>query len=234
MTARASLVLIHGWGRNAERMLPYVEMLHPCGFDLLVIEARNHGLSDQDGTSSMKMFSEDVRAGARFVAGRGRIASRCGVVGLSIGGSAAIHAASCEERITAVVAVGSFADPRDAMVTVGRWAWLLKPALPLSFRVVEWRIGARLADLAPERRLARSKTRVLLIHGEADSVVPVDHARRLAAAGRERAQLWVIPGRGHSDPHLEPGFAGRVTTFLAEALASSPAGSSSGETEGVP
>src|SRR5271169_6901688 len=30
-----AVILIHGWGRSRERMLPYIEMLHPAGFHLL-------------------------------------------------------------------------------------------------------------------------------------------------------------------------------------------------------
>jgi hypothetical protein len=45
--------------------------------------------------------------------------------------------------------------------------------------------------------------------------VPVAHAHRLAAAAGERARLWIMPGRGHSDVHLEPGFPERVVAFLS-------------------
>ena len=212
---RPLVVLVHGWGRNVERMLPYLPMLHPAGFHLLAFDARHHGLSDPDGHASMPKFSEDIRAAidagaARPEVDRGRIA----VLGLSIGGSAAIHAAAHDPRIRAVVTVGSFADPRDAMVTFGRWRWLVAPALPLAFRFMEWRIGVRMAEIAPEAVIARAAARFLLVHGDADTVVPVSHAHRLAAAAGARARLWIMPGRGHSDIHLEPGFPERLVAFL--------------------
>jgi pimeloyl-ACP methyl ester carboxylesterase len=138
------LVLVHGWGRNVERMLPYVAMLQPAGFDLLAFDARHHGSSDDDGYAALPKFSEDIRAAVDLVAARlGSARVEVGVLGLSIGGSAAIHAAAVDPRISAVATVGAFADPSDPRATLGRRWWLLAPGLPLAFRLVERRIGVR-------------------------------------------------------------------------------------------
>lgn len=213
---RPLVVLVHGWGRNVERMLPYLPMLHPHGFHLLAFDARHHGLSDADSHASMLKFSQDIRAAIDYAAARSEVdTGRIAVLGLSIGGSAAIHAAAHDHRIRAVVTAGSFADPRDAMVTFGRAQWLVAPALPLAFRFMEWRIGARMAEIAPEAVIGRAAARFLLVHGDADTVVPVAHAHRLAATAGARSELWIMPGRGHSDVHLEPGFPERLVAFLA-------------------
>jgi len=211
------LVLVHGWGRNVERMLPWIEMLHPEGFDLLTFDARHHGSSDEDGYGTMLKFSEDIRAAVDYAVRR-RGAAKVGVLGLSVGGSAAIHAAACEPRIAAVATVGAFADPSDPRATIGKYWWVLAPGLPLAFRLVERRIGFRFRDVAPERVIGSAHARFLLIHGSDDVVVPVSNARRLAAAGGAAVQTWIIPGRGHSDPHRESGMAARLTAFFGEAL----------------
>ena len=211
------LVLVHGWGRNVERMLPWVEMLHPEGFDLLTFDARHHGSSDEDGYGTMLKFSEDVRAAVDYAV-RQRGAAMVGVLGLSVGGSAAIHAAACEPRIAAVATVGAFADPSDPRATIGKYWWVLAPGLPLAFALVERRIGFRFRDVAPEKVIGQARARFLLIHGTDDVVVPVSNARRLAAAGGAAVETWIIPGRGHSDPHRENGMAARLTAFFGEAL----------------
>jgi pimeloyl-ACP methyl ester carboxylesterase len=221
---RPVVVLVHGWGRNTERMLPYLPMLHPLGVHLLAFDARHHGRSDEDGYSTMLKVSEDVRAAVDFaLAQDGVDAGRVAVLGLSIGGAASIHAAAHDRRIRAVSTAGAFADPRDAMVPPGRWLALLRPALPLAFRYIEWRIGARFAEIAPEAVITRAAARFLIVHGDADLVVPVAQAYRLARAAGERAELWVMRGRGHSDTHLEQGFRERLTGFLAAALGWPPA-----------
>jgi pimeloyl-ACP methyl ester carboxylesterase len=208
------LVLVHGWGRNVERMLPWIEMLHPAGYDLAVFDARHHGSSDADDYASMLKFSEDIRAVVDdAVRRRGARGGKVGVLGLSVGGSAAIHAAAHEPRIAAVATVGAFADPSDPRATIGKHWWILAPGLPLAFRRVERRIGFRFRDVAPERVISQARARFLFIHGAEDVVIPVSHARRLAAAC-PAAQTWIIPGRGHSDPHREPEMAATLTTFF--------------------
>ncbi|OYW05718.1 MAG: hypothetical protein B7X11_01700, partial [Acidobacteria bacterium 37-65-4] len=215
------LVLVHGWGRNVERVLPYVELLHPAGFDLVAFDARHHGSSDGDGYASMPKFSEDIRSVVDYLDRRRETPGplRVGVLGLSVGGSAAIHAAACDPRIAAVATVGAFADPADPRATIGRYWWLLGPGLPLAFRFVEWRVGLRFRSVAPEKVIARARARFLLIHGTDDVVVPVAHARRLAWAAGASARTWILPGRGHSDPHRESAMAATLGAFFAEALA---------------
>ena len=217
------VVLVHGWGRNVERMLPYVAMLHPAGFDLLAFDARHHGSSDEDGFAALPKFAEDIRAAVEFVAVRSpSAATRVGVLGLSVGGSAAILAASYDSRIVAAATVGAFADPSDARATLGRHWWLLAPGLPLAFRFAERRVGVRFRRIAPERVIGAARARFLLIHGADDVVVPVSHARRLAAAAGAAARTWVIPGRGHSDPHLEDAMPATLRAFFGGALTAPP------------
>lgn len=219
-TPRPTLILVHGWGRNAERMLPYIAILRPMGYHLLAFDARHHGASDRDGHASMKKFSEDIRAALDMLAGQPAVdADRVGVLGLSVGGSAAIHAAANEPRLRAVVTVGAFAHPREAMLEMGFGKFWLAPAMPLVFRFMEWRVGARFDDLAPERQITRVAGRVLLIHGERDTVVPASDAHRLARAAQGHAEVWVLPGRGHSDVHLEPALRARLEGFFAATLA---------------
>ena len=219
-TRRPAVILVHGWGRNAERMLPYIAILRPMGYHLLAFDARHHGASDRDGHASMRKFSEDIRAALDVLAIRPEVdVGRVGVLGLSVGGSAAIHAAAHDARLRAAVTVGAFAHPGEAMLEMAFGRIWLAPAMPLAFRFIEWRVGARFDDLAPERQIARVSGRVLLIHGQGDTVVPVSNAHRLARAAPGHAELWVLPDRGHSDVHLEPTLPARLENFLASSLA---------------
>lgn len=216
------LVLVHGWGRNVERMLPWIEMLHPAGYALLTFDARHHGSSDADEYANMLKFSEDIRAAVDEVVrrdGAGAPEAKVGVLGLSVGGAAAIHAAAHDPRIVAVATVGAFADPSDPRSTIGRSWWLLAPGLPLAYWLVERRIGFRFRDVAPERVIGRARARFLLIHGADDVVIPVSNARRLAAAAGAAAEAWILPGRGHSDPHRESAMAAKLSAFFAAGLA---------------
>ena len=48
--------------------------------------------------------------------------------------------------------------------------------------------------------IADARVPVLVLHGEDDEIVPVEHARELerAAGGAENVRVWIVPGGGHA------------------------------------
>lgn len=58
--ATTTMVILHGWGGNAEQMLLMALPFHQAGMNILLVAARNHGHSDQDGFSSLPRFAEDL------------------------------------------------------------------------------------------------------------------------------------------------------------------------------
>jgi pimeloyl-ACP methyl ester carboxylesterase len=139
------------------------------------------------------------------------------VMGLSVGGAAAIHAASFDPRIGAVVTVGAFAHPGDAMAfelkNRGMPRWAIGPFL----RWIEWEVGFRFDDVAPEARIASVPCPVLLVHGGRDRVIPAEHGERLAAAGNSNVRILRLPEFGHSDCDRSPRFWPSVLRTLTSA-----------------
>jgi uncharacterized protein len=222
---RATLILVHGWGRTVERTLPYVRHLHSLGYGLLAFDARNHGSSDPNRYPNLLMFSEDIRAAVDFVVRRAGKPDLLGVIGLSVGGGAAVHAAAHDERIDRVVAVGAMAHPVDVMRPEFQKRHIpYVPVVWLTLEYLQLRIGARFDRFAPVHVIGRARARMLLVHGEDDTVVPVEQARKLLRAGSPATVwLWAIPGRGHSDCHEEPGFWDRIDAFVREDIPGPPA-----------
>ncbi len=216
-----TLILVHGWGRNVERMLPYIQSLYGNGFHMLAFDSRNHGSSDPDQFSSMIKFGEDIQAAIDYALTRPEVdPERIGVLGLSIGGAASIYAAAHDPRIKSAVTVGAFAHPGEVMhegFRKGKIPYF--PLVWLLFKYVEWRIGARLNDIAPMQQIKNTRAQILLVHGDKDTVVPIEQAKKLyAAADPQNVQLWIMPGRGHSDCHRHPEFWPRLKKFLDTTL----------------
>ena len=222
-TSPHTLILVHGWGRNLERTMPYITHLHPRRYNLLAFDARHHGSSDPDRISSMLKFAEDIMAAVVYVAERQKHSSdaKIGVIGLSVGGAAAIYASAHEPRICCAVAVGAFAHPMDIISYEFKRRHV--PFYPLGWLVlqyIQYRIRARFHAFAPVNHIARSRARILLVHGEKDRTVPVEQAHKLyQAAGSDRVQLLLYPDRGHSDCHESEGFWEKLEEFLQTCLA---------------
>ena len=104
-----------------------------------------------------------------------------------MGGATALRAAARDPRLRAVVADSAPADMRDVSVAFTHAATGLPTALAAAFVwSAENLHGVPLARGATAQALAgKTIPPVLLINDEHDPIVPLDHARRLAA---------VIPG----------------------------------------
>ena len=51
-----TIILLHGWGGNAEFMLPLAIPFQNAGLNVLLLDARNHGRSDSASFSSLPRF----------------------------------------------------------------------------------------------------------------------------------------------------------------------------------
>jgi len=219
--ARPTLLLVHGWGRNVERMLGHVQELHSRGYNLLVFDLRNHGSSDPDKFPNLLKFSEDIRAAVDFVLSQSGVnPEQLGVLGLSIGGAAAIHAAAFDPRIKYIVTVGALAHPVDVMKLEFQKKHIpYFPLVWLFFKYLQFRIGINFNRIAPVNNIRNASAGIFLIHGDEDIIVPVEQGAKLLKAGKHpTTQLWVVPGKGHSDCHRHPEFWTRVESFLPPGL----------------
>lgn len=62
-----TVVAMHGWGADAELILPFAKILHQSGYAGLLVDARNHGRSDSDSFSSMPRFAEGLEHGFSWI-----------------------------------------------------------------------------------------------------------------------------------------------------------------------
>ena len=110
-----AIVVIHGWGGNAEMMLPFAPVLYRAGYPLLFFDARNHGKSDADDFSSMPKFAEDLEHTIDWLEARPDVApGQVAILGHSLGAAAVLLVAS-RRRVAVVVSIGAFAHPAVVM-----------------------------------------------------------------------------------------------------------------------
>ena len=194
-------VLMHGWGGNGSQLMPAARVLHEQGWNVLLPDARSHGLSDQDTFSSLPRFAEDLDAALNWVLVH-EAASRQPVVmlGHSLGAAAAILCASRRQDVSAVVSVSAFAHPEQVM---RRWlAEYHIPFWPLGWavnRYIEHVIGHRFDDIAPVCRIGLIPCPVLLVHGNRDNIVPLECAVRLRDAASKATLLEAAGGHESFD-----------------------------------
>jgi pimeloyl-ACP methyl ester carboxylesterase len=213
-----AVIVLHGWGGNSGDMLPIAPGLADSGFHSLFLDARRHGQSDFEDFMSMPRFAEDLEAAVGDLLERDDVTA-IGVIGHSVGAAASIYAAANNPAIDAVVAVASFAHPAEMMR--GNFPFPA-PVTWALLQVVERMIGHRYDDIAPRNRISDVTVPVMLMHGDADSVIPfqdsIDLHDRLAGS-----ELVIVPDGTHSDLEAFEPFFPKVDEFLSEHLSTTVA-----------
>ena len=227
------MLLIHGWESARDRTLPNALILNAIGMHVLTLDVRGHGANPPEELPlTAGEFGEDALAGVETLLARPDVTA-VGILGHSMGGIGALLAAAAEPRVAAVVAASTPADPYRLTRQTFRLAKLPFPgpfAWPLAWLTTHVFLqprGHTVRSVSAARAIERYAGPVLLIHGDADRVVPFSHLATLEdAAQRAREQqpgapdveVLAIPGGEHSWLYEFAAYRGAVARFLTEAF----------------
>ncbi len=120
---------------------------------------------------------------------------RIAILGTSLGGTIALKAASEEQRLCAVVNVSGFYEPRHWFESSARF-------VETALKLVTGISGTpEVRDMVQQFTLRGSVARItcplLTVHGDADSIVPVQEARQINAEATTDKVLRIYPGGDH-------------------------------------
>jgi hypothetical protein len=171
------LVYFHGnaghIGHRAERVRRYVE----AGFGAILVEYRGYG--GNPGRPTEVGLYADGRAALDFLAQRGAVPERLVFYGESLGSAVAVQMAA-ERGCGALVLEAPF----TSIAAVAQSRYWMFPVRHL--------VRDKFDSLAKIRRISCP---LFVMHGEADTVVPIRYGRELFAAAREpKESKWFADG----------------------------------------
>lgn len=175
------LLITHGNAGNVRSWAELLRGYQSRGFGGLLLDPRGYGRSE--GSPTEEGWILDGEAALAFLLDRGYPPDRVVAHGVSIGSGITVALAARHE-LAGLVLQSAFTD------TV-RLAQRLLFFVPCGLVVKDtWRNLERAAGV---------RCPVLLIHGDRDRTVPIDHGRALASALGTRATLREAAGYGHND-----------------------------------
>lgn len=210
---RATVLFLHGNAENLSSHIRAVDWLPAQGYAVLALDYRGYGRSE--GQATLAAAHEDARTAlAHLQAQSTAITGPLVVLGQSLGAAIALRTvATVDDRhgIAAVIADSGFASYRDIAREKLAAFWLTWPLqIPLG-----WTISDAYAPVAVIDRIA--PVPLLILHGDADRVVPPHHADRLHAAAGEPKRVWHLAGARHIEAVRQPDLRQRLLAFLADA-----------------
>ncbi len=213
--ARGTVLHLHGNAGNMTGHFQHVAWLSMAGWNVLCFDYRGYGRSQGKITRAGSIL--DAHAALDYLLTRRDVdPSGIVVLGQSLGAAIGVVLAAERPEVCGLITDGGF----DSYRRVAAWHIRRNPLL----MCVAWWVPAVLMSdgLDPIEYIHRIAPRpVLIIHGTADAVVPVDMARRLYAAAGEPKVLWLVDGADHYDPLRESAEEGRakVLAFLEASVA---------------
>jgi alpha-beta hydrolase superfamily lysophospholipase len=234
-----AVVLLHGVHADRRAMLDRAEFLHGRGYTVLMPDFRAHGESSGESTTFGGLESRDALASV-CLARQLVPDERVGVIGVSMGGAAALLG-DRPLPVDALV-VESVYSTIDRAIRNRLRAWFGLFGRPLTGPVLRWlepSLPVRPSDLRPIDRIGQVSAPVLVAAGTEDRYTTIDETRALFAHAREPKQLWEVQGAGHVDLHgyAPAEYEQRVGGFLDGLLRSDSSGAQPaariGEAEGV-
>lgn len=171
--ARFTLLYFPGNGEELGALSSYLPEYVKAGFSVLAAEYRGYGHTA--GTPGEAACYADAAVLLEWLRREGTPPERVVAFGFSVGGGPAVELARTQP-LAGLILEGTFTSAYRVMT---RWPLLL-------------------GDLFEnERKLREVRCPVLILHGTADAVIPVWHARALHAAANEPKRLLLVPGGGH-------------------------------------
>lgn len=217
-----AVVLVHG--KDASRQIwlnngyaPLIVALQQRGFAVLMLDLRGHGRSGDAHFSFGLNERRDVEGAVDWLQANGIAAGRIGVLGVSMGAASSTLAAAEEPAIGALVADSGYA----AILPIIRQEWgsashLPGFFLPSTLLMARMMYGYDLGTARPVDVIGTIAPRpVLIIHGTADTLIPIANADALQAAD-PAAELWKVEGATHGQSITVAGaaYVQRVAAFF--------------------
>lgn len=180
------VLFFHGNAGNISGRVGNLGRLNRLGLSVFIFDYRGYGRSQ--GKSSENGIYSDGLGALAWLHKKGFTPEQTIYFGRSLGAAAALQLAL--EQPPAGLIIES---PFTSIAGMG------KKHNPILYRLFGWLIPAKYDNA---EKISRLKSPLLLIHGTADSIVPVEMGKKLFELAPEPKQLHLMEGADHNDGYF--------------------------------
>ena len=218
---RRVVVLVHGFTYCLLGGIKYASIFHELGFDCVLYDHRNHGLSGRAPTTLGIAENRDLAAVCAWARERFGEDAMLGTHGESMGAATVmLHAATDDRLAFAIEDCGYSSFVKELKhVLRNRFHLPVYPILPLASLFSRLRGGVFLDSILPRDALQKAAhVPMLFIHGDSDGLVPFAMLEENYSAKAGIKKMLPFSGVKHADCcHADPErYHNGVETFLRD------------------
>lgn len=185
------MIYFQGNARNLQNFLDNHSMVLDWGFNILVTDYRGFGKSTGEMNGQAQMY-EDATKIYEYALTRGYGAEEIILYGYSMGGAMACYLASIF-KVKALILESTYSSLPEV------WVNSYLPSY----------------ELNNKERAKNIDIPTLIIHGDNDSIITVDHAQRIYDNLKTTCKkLTILLGGGHGDLRIRPEYKYLITEFI--------------------
>lgn len=204
---RPVLLFFHGNAGNISDRVDNLARLNRLGLSVFIFDYRGYGRS-AGKTTETGIYSDSLGASA-WLKQRGYPPEKTIYFGRSLGAAAALQLA-LKEPPAALILESGF----TSVAEMGRKHY------PVFYRLFGWLLAAEFDNAA---RITRLKAPLLVIHGTADTIVPVAMGKELYRLAPDPKRLYLIRNADHNDGfYLEAGEYWSVWRQFLQSIETTP------------
>jgi hypothetical protein len=201
--AKGTVLYSHGNGGNITYFKGIAADLAKRGFDVLLYDYRGYGRSEGRAPSEAELYADGDAAYDYLTRTRGVKIEQLAIYGLSLGTTVSTDLAA-RKPCGALVLEAPLSSASD-MATA---------TLPIIPSQLHWVLKNRFESA---RKIAQVECPLLVTHGDADNIIPVEQGRKVFAAANEPKKLFILP-RGSHWLASEQGYMDSVAEFITTSL----------------
>ncbi|MBO1583405.1 alpha/beta hydrolase [Bacillus sp. XF8] len=195
-------IVVHGYNGRASEMTKYIRHFYEKGYSVVAPDLRGHGNSQGDYIGMGWHDRKDVTQWIQYILKKDPQAE-IALFGISMGG-ATVMMTSGEElpgNVKVIIEDCGYSSVIDEFTYQLKDLFHLPkfPVMNAANTITKLRAGYDLNEGSAVKQVAKSKTPMLFIHGDADTFVPFEMLDEVYNAAKVEKEKLIVPGAGHGE-----------------------------------
>lgn len=195
-------IVVHGYNGRASLMTKYIRHFYEKGYSVVAPDLRGHGSSEGNYIGMGWHDRKDILVWIQEILKKDPQAE-IALFGISMGGATVMMTSGekLPDNVKIIIEDCGYSSVMDEFTYQLKDLFHLPkfPVMNAANTITKLRAGYDLNEASAVKQVAKSKTPMLFIHGDADKFVPYEMLDEVYNAAKVEKEKLIVPGAGHGE-----------------------------------